>query len=268
MKPISKTAFYCCGVRMQDAASLNPVCGDIYAETFMNEDGLRVLEAFKDETSPNATNVVRHRIIDDFLRRELLADSGLCVVTIGAGFDSRPYRLQGGTWVELDELQVIAYKNERLPVAGCENALHRIPIDFAADSLEEKLSSFAGQSPVVVVIEGVFVYLDEEEISQLLQKLRRLFPQHKLICDLVSRDFFEKYSKTLHEKINGIGTSFKFTADNPENIFIRNGYSSKERVSIVESAVELELIKIPMLALKTLLQTLANGYAIYQFEAN
>lgn len=51
MKPISKTAFYCCGVRMLDAKRSNPVCGDVYAEGFMNGDGLRIFEAFKDETS-------------------------------------------------------------------------------------------------------------------------------------------------------------------------------------------------------------------------
>jgi hypothetical protein len=31
MKPISQTAFYCCGVRMQDAESEKPVCGDVFA---------------------------------------------------------------------------------------------------------------------------------------------------------------------------------------------------------------------------------------------
>ena len=137
MKPISKTAFYCCGVRMQDAERSNPVCNDIYAKTFMNEDGLKILEAFKDETRTNTSSVARHRIIDDLLRQELLANPNLSVVIIGAGFDSRAYRLKGGTWVELDEPHVIAYKNDRLPVSSSENELHRIPIDFSTDSLEE-----------------------------------------------------------------------------------------------------------------------------------
>jgi methyltransferase (TIGR00027 family) len=267
MKPISKTAFYCCGIRMQDAQHNNPVCDDIYAEAFMNEDGLRILEAFKDETSPNATNVARHRIIDDFLRQELRANPGLCVVIIGAGFDSRAYRLKGGTWVEFDEPQVIAYKNERLPVSNCKNELHRIPIDFSTDSLEEKLYTFSSDRPVIVVIEGVFIYLEEEVIRQLLQILRRFYPGHKLICDLMSRKFFEKYSKTLHEKIADIGTSFKFTDNNPEELFLENGYRCTEKISIVESAVKFESIKIPRIILKTLLRTLASGYAIYQFEA-
>jgi methyltransferase (TIGR00027 family) len=267
MKPISRTAFYCCGVRMQDAERSDPVCGDIYAKAFMNEDGLRILETFKDETKANASTVARHRIIDDFLRQELLADPNLCVVIIGAGFDSRAFRLKGGTWVELDEPQVIAYKNERLPASNCENELHRIPIDFSTDSLEEKLSSFSSRSPVAVVIEGVFLYLEEEVIGQLLQTLRRLFPRHKLICDLMSREFFENYSRTLHEKITGMGTSFKFTVDNPEEVFLENGYSRTAKVSIVERAVAFESTKIPEIVLKTLLPTLPSGYAIYVFEA-
>jgi methyltransferase (TIGR00027 family) len=187
MKPISQTAFYCCGVRMQDAERSNPVCNDSYAKAFMNEEGLRILEAFKDETNPNASNVTRHRIIDDLLRQELLTDPDLLIVIIGAGFDSRAYRLSGGRWLELDEPQVISYKNERLPASTCENELRRIPIDFSTDSLTEKLSPFSSQRPVVVVIEGVFMYLDEEVIEELLQKLHRLFPRHKLLCDLRKR---------------------------------------------------------------------------------
>jgi methyltransferase (TIGR00027 family) len=266
MKPISKTAFYCCGVRMQDAERSNPVCGDAYAKTFMTDDGLRILEAFQDETSPNASSVARHRIIDDFLRQELLAAPDLCVIIIGAGFDSRAYRLRGGTWIELDEPQIIAHKNDRLPASNCENELHRVPVDFSTDSLEEKLSLFAGRDPVVVIIEGVFMYLEEEAIEQLLQTLRSLFPRHKLICDLMSRKFFEKYSRTLHEKIADMGASFTFTADNPEEVFLEKGYGRLARVSVVESAVEFGSIKIPRVILKTLFRTLASGYAIYVFE--
>ncbi|MDT5296314.1 MAG: hypothetical protein QOJ76_3194, partial [Acidobacteriota bacterium] len=57
------------------------------------------------------------------------------------------------------------------------------------------------------------------------------------------------------------------TADDPEEIFLENGYSRIERVSIVERAVDFQLIKIPRIVLKTLLRTLAGGYAIYVFEA-
>lgn len=268
MKPISQTAFYCCGVRMQDAEREQPVCGDVYAKAFMNEDGLRIFEQFKDETGPNSSNVARHRIIDDLLRQELAAHPDLPVVIIGAGFDSRAYRLKGGTWVELDEPQVIAYKNERLPAADTQNELHRVAIDFSTESLADKLSPFAGRGgPVVVVVEGVFMYLEQQAIEQLLQTLRRLFPQHKLICDLMTRKFFVKYGRTIYEKLTGMGATFKFTADNPEEIFVKNGYQRVDQISTVVKSTEFEGRKIPKILFRTLLRTLASGYAIYVFEA-
>ena len=268
MKPISKTAFYCCGVRMQDAESASPACGDSYARTFMNQDGLKILETFKDESNPNASNVARHRVIDDFLRNELSTNPRLRVVLIGAGFDSRAYRLKGGSWIELDEPQVIEYKNERLPISKSENELQRIPIDFGTESLEEKLLPFSTSEPVVFVIEGVFMYLDQLVIIELLQTLQKLFPRHKVICDLMTREFFEKYGKTMHEKLTGMGASFKFTVASPEELFETNGYKLTEKISIVESAVNYGLLKIPKVALKLFLRALTGGYAIYVFEVN
>lgn len=266
MKPISKTAFYCCGVRMQDAEREQPVCGDTYARAFMNEKGLQILEMFKDETRPNTSNVGRHRIIDDLLRQELAANPNLTVVIIGAGFDSRAFRLDGGTWVELDEPQVITYKEERLPASSSDNELHRIPIDFANDSLEQKLASFAGRDPVTVVIEGVLMYLEEAAIDQLLQTLRRLFPQHRLICDLMTRAFFENAASTIHEKLTGMGATFKFAVDNPEEVFTRNGYRQVETIPIVEKSVLLEAGEIPPEVWQTVQPTLPQGYSIYVFE--
>src|SRR4029079_10265990 len=268
MKPISKTAFYCCGVRMQDAEREQPVCGDTYARVFMNEQGLEILEGFKDETRPNSSNVARHRIIDDLLRQELLANPNRTVVIIGAGFDTRAFRLKGGTWIELDEPQVITYKEERLPAATSDNELQRISIDFATESLEQKLASFSGRSPVTVVIEGVLMYLEKAAIDQSLQTLRRLFPQHKLICDLMNREFFEKNASTVHEKLTGMGASFKFMADNPADVFVRNGYRQLEEIPIVEKSVLFAAGAIPPEVWETVQPTLPQGYDIYVFEVD
>src|SRR4051812_12195943 len=203
MKPISRTAFYCCGVRMQDAASANPVCGDTYARLFMDQEALQLLETFKDETGPNAGNIARHRIIDDMLRRELLPTPPGRVLIIGAGFDTRAFRLKGGSWIELDEPQVIAYKNERLPVSQSANEAQRIPVDFQTESLADKLTPFSTLESVSIVIEGVLMYLAESEIRELLQTLQSLFPAQQLICDLMDREFFEKYAQPIHGKIAG-----------------------------------------------------------------
>jgi methyltransferase (TIGR00027 family) len=266
MKPISKTAFYCCGVRMWDAEREKAVCGDTYAKVFMNEQGIQILETFKDETRPNTSNVGRHRIIDDLLREELVANPDLTVVIIGAGFDTRAFRLKGGMWIELDEPQVISYKEERLPALTSDNKLERISIDFATESLEHKLAAYSGRSPVTVVIEGVLGYLEEAAIERLIETLRRLFPRHKLICDLMTREFSEKNAGTIHEKLTGMGAPFKFTIDNPEEVFLRNGYRELEKIPVIEKAVLLEAGEIPPEVWQTIQPTLPRGYSIHVFE--
>ena len=267
MKPISKTAFYCCGVRMQDAARGDPVCNDTYAKVFMNEEGLTILEAFKDDIRPNESNVARHRIIDDLLQHELDAHSDRLIVLIGAGFDSRAFRLKGGSWVELDEPQVISYKNERLPSEKSPNELQRTPIDFASESVEDKLARFSNRS-AVIVIEGVFMYLEEQNIESLLQTLGRLFPKHKLICDLMTREFFENTGKTINEKITGMGAPFKFTPDNPEEVFLKAGYELNDEICIIEKSVMFQMPEMPETLLEGLRSSLPTGYSIYAFEKN
>ncbi len=88
MKAVSKTAFYCCGVRMQDAESTHPVLGDYYAKRLMSEEGLQYWQEFKEFKMPNASNTARHYIIDNYLKELLSAHRGATVILIGAGLDS------------------------------------------------------------------------------------------------------------------------------------------------------------------------------------
>ncbi|MBF0557907.1 MAG: class I SAM-dependent methyltransferase [Nitrospirae bacterium] len=252
---------------MDDAEGAHPVCGDDYAKVFMDDAAMRIYGPFRGDTRTNAVSVARHRIIDDFLRTELAEDRNTRVLIIGSGFDSRPYRLEGGIWLEFDEPQVIAYKNERLPVSDCRNELQRIAVDFSMDSLEKKLSDIPPGRNTIIVIEGVLMYLDHTSINKLLQTLRRIFPCHTLVCDLVTRKFFEKYSRKLHEKLRNLGAVFQYAVDSPPEIFLDNGYILKDTESVVGKAVEYGSMHIPEPVLRVFLRTLANGYNIYLFES-
>jgi hypothetical protein len=68
LDPIAKTAYYCCGARAADAERANPICGDHLAHRFMNAEARAIFARFSGFKNPNASNVARHRIIDDWLR--------------------------------------------------------------------------------------------------------------------------------------------------------------------------------------------------------
>ncbi|OQY27940.1 MAG: hypothetical protein B6244_08880 [Candidatus Cloacimonetes bacterium 4572_55] len=233
MKPISKTAFYTCGIRAQDANSPEPICGDIYAERFMNKEAMEVMEQFKIFQKNSKFILYRHLMLTESIKKFLKANPKAKVVLIGAGFDTRAYQLGGGEWIEVDEPAVISHKNSALPIAKCPNPLTRIPIDFAKESLREKLSAYAQKSPTLFVIEGVLVYLEEEEISILFETLQDLFPHHDILCDLATRKIVTKYNQSFSKTIQKMA-QFKFLQDNPVAFVQGKGYRIKKISSVFE----------------------------------
>jgi len=265
MKSVSKTAFYCCGVRMQDAESTHPVLGDYYAKRLMSEEGLQYWQEFKEFKMPNASNTARHYIIDNYLKELLSAHPDATVILIGAGLDSRAYRIKGATWIEIDEPAVIEFKNEKLPVAECKNPLERIAINFKTEKLADKLSSYTNRTNLIFIIEGVLMYLSMTQRETLLTTLTTLFSDHVVFCDLMSKKFFEKLGKPIHEKFKAQDASFADMMDDPADLFLKYNYKKVTQVSTVKKAVELGLAKLPKVAL-LLYGKLFNGYSIYQFS--
>ena len=267
MRPISRTAFYCAGIRMVDAEQAQPICGDRFAGRFMTEEGLRIFEPFRQLPYPNGSNVARHRIIDDLVREQLERDPARRIVILGAGFDSRAFRLTGGRWVELDEPQLIAFKEERLPVAGAPNPLQRIPIDFATESLADKLGQFGGE-PATVILEGVSMYLTEEQKALLSRTLRTGFASHILIADLMTRRFVDRIARPIREKLQAIGATMTQGIPHPEEPFLAAGYRLMDRISIPARAADLGAFSLPHILRWTFARTLVKGYQIHVFESD
>jgi methyltransferase (TIGR00027 family) len=264
--PISRTAYYTLGVRAADAASAKPILGDTYAQRFMNEAAMAVWEEFKSFTPANASNAARHAIIDTHLARELNADPRATVVIIGAGFDTRAFRLRGGDWIEFDEPEILNYKESRLPAATAPNPLRRVAIEFSREPLAARLAMLTAPSGVHVVVEGVFMYLNRQQRLDLLRTLADRFPHHTLYCDLMRKTFFEKYSRDIHQKIVGMGTTFTDLEERPERLFTDNGYTMVALESAPAYAVERADIGIPKFLIKYVMRTLRDGYVIAVFR--
>ena len=264
--PISRTAHYTLGVRAWDAAQDTPLCGDDFAERLVTDETRRLWKDFQDFTRPNAGNAARHGIIDEYLEEELATAPDARVVLLGAGFDTRPFRLDGGRWIEIDEAAVIEHKEAALPTDSAPNPLTRIEIDFEEESLEEKLAPVRTEEEAHVVIEGVLMYLTREEREETLRTLQALFPRHTVYCDLMTASFFEKHSRDLHEEIVGVGATFKDMTESPEKLFTDAGYETLASTSIPLRAARCPEIGIPPFVIRWFLRNLRRGYQIWKFR--
>jgi O-methyltransferase involved in polyketide biosynthesis len=202
----------------------------------------------------------------------LAKDVRTTVVTIGAGFDTRPYRLTGGRWIEIDEPAIIEYKNERLPLAECPKPVSRIPIVFSTESLASRLDTIANHGPVVVVVEGVFMYLEPVAIEATLAAICGRFRRHTLLCDLMNRRFFERFAQSVHAKLMAAGGTFTARPDDPVALLRKHDYVETERIPIFGRAAELgvlwDRVGIPAPVAWLMLNVFARdlrGYAVHRF---
>ncbi|HEY2636586.1 MAG TPA: SAM-dependent methyltransferase, partial [Solirubrobacteraceae bacterium] len=142
--------------------------------------------------------VARTRGFDDLVREEV-ARGAEQVVILGAGLDSRAYRMAGelaGTRVfEVDHPVTAAYKRERVArVVGepPENVTY-VEVDFEREALDDALTA-AGHDPAVhsiVVWSGVTPYLDDDAVTATLDWFAGQAPGSTIGFDYVWRELLE-----------------------------------------------------------------------------
>ncbi len=144
--------------------------------------------------------ICRTRFIDDAVQAALSQGIGQ-VVILGAGLDTRPYRLAGMERVNVLEVDLPSVQEDK------KKKLHKhfgrlpeqvtfLPIDFEMQSLEAVLSgtAFDPSRPVVFVWEGVTQYLLEEAVRRTLACVGQSAPGSILVFTYVLKSIIERRS--------------------------------------------------------------------------
>jgi methyltransferase (TIGR00027 family) len=260
---IALTAFYCCALRAADALSDAPVCDDKYAARFVDDvvrSRMAPLVRFK---GPAASNVARHRVIDDLLRVAIENDPGRRIFLVGAGLDTRAFRLNGGRWWEFDDPALFALKEERLPERTAPNPVTRRPIDFHKEPLAKHLGPLAGNDEAIVVLEGVSMYLPPDVLTTLASTVHAFLPRARFVADLMSPAFRRRFSSRLRKEL---GAEMVETDEHPRAAIEVAGYRAADSTSIVGRAIEAGTLRIPRWVFNSILRELRDGYAVWTFE--
>lgn len=144
--------------------------------------------------------ICRTRFIDDALLAAL--SQGIeQVIILGAGLDTRPYRLAGMDHVKVLEVDLPSVQEDkkkklqkhfgRLP-----EHVNFIPIDFDTQSLEAVLTgtAFDPSKRVVFVWEGVMQYLSEEAVRRTLNFVGKSAPGSILVFTYVLKSIIDRRS--------------------------------------------------------------------------
>jgi O-methyltransferase involved in polyketide biosynthesis len=150
----------------------------------------------------------------DAVARDFLSEHPNGVVLyLGCGLDNRFGRVDNGQvdWYDLDMQPVIELRRRfYLP----SERYHLIAASVTDLGWMEMVE--AVDRPVLVVAEGLLMYLGEAEVRRLLLHLREAFPNCRLIADVFSR--MTARTATKHPSLKRTGATLGWGLDDPREI--------------------------------------------------
>jgi O-methyltransferase involved in polyketide biosynthesis len=153
----------------------------------------------------------------DIWARQFLAVHQQCtVVHLGCGLDSRVFRLDPGPgvqWYDVDYPAVIALREQIYRTRAQYHLLATSATDLSW------LDQIPADRPVLLLAEGISMYLTEDEGVSLLRRVVDRFPSGELQIDFYNRLAIK--SQKAHTLVRRTGSTLHWAVDSPQDILSR-----------------------------------------------
>lgn len=212
-----------------ESQSADPILKDPMAEAIIakidpilrQKDGAMARQLRNRAVDPrlNVHLALRSRKYDDYVRAFLAINPTGVIVNMGCGLDMRFFRIDNGEmqFFDIDLPKVISLKRQLCPANDRYHLLARSVLDFSwLDQIETQ------GEPVLLLAEGIFMYLPEPQVRNLVLALQEKFPESDLVCELTNRTWVEglwgklAQMKMQHRLKMQSQSAFQFGVTSPE----------------------------------------------------
>lgn len=238
IKHVSDTAYFVAHLRAVETARPDALFRDPLAARLAGEHGRRIAEA-----APNPMTgwqlAMRTVIIDRFLR-QAIEDGVDAILNLGAGLDTRPYRLEVPAtlrWIEVDYPSVQQFKDSQLSGETAHCRVERVGLDLADASARRALFTRidADASRILVLTEGVVPYLSVDDAGALADDLHVMGHVTRWIVDYVSREIVQARRTA---KTDFASAPFLFEPADWHAFFAAHGWQQREIRYLMDEAAD------------------------------
>jgi len=244
---VSDTALWVASYRAKETLRPDALFKDPLAEVLVGERGHQIAAGMK-HTGKQVewTVVIRTCIIDQYILK-LISEGVDTIVNLGAGLDTRPYRMDLPSslrWIEVDYPHMIELKNTKLANEKPKCQLERVKLDLAQhEERKQLLSRIDSQSKKILVLtEGVIPYLSEEQVGDLADDLHSQKHFQFWIAEYISPHVY-RFLKGRRRMEKMKNAPFRFFPEDWIGLFERHGWKQRE---IRYSGEEAEKLGRPM----------------------
>jgi methyltransferase (TIGR00027 family) len=237
IRDVSDTALWVAAYRAQESARPDAAFKDPLASLLLGERGEAISRAMPGREMMQWLMVIRTVAIDRLIMKAVSEGADM-VLNIGAGLDTRPYRLDlpaSLRWIEMDFENIVAMKNEKLKDQSPKCQLQRITLDITnAEARKRLVDIAAGAKFVVVLTEGLIMYLDTQVVSDFADDLRSMSNLRYWVQDHYMMRSNTRASRPWRNAL--AAAPFKFKAPNWIEFFTQRHWQVVERIRLIDEA--------------------------------
>ncbi|HEX6553597.1 MAG TPA: class I SAM-dependent methyltransferase [Ktedonobacteraceae bacterium] len=245
IKTIADTARWMAFYRALESERPDAHFQDPYARLLAGERGQEIARSLPWGLTNAWALVVRTRVFDELIMNTIEQQAVDTILNLGAGFDTRPYRLPLPAWlrwIEVDLPEILAEKEEQLVNEQPSCCLTRVPLDLADGTarraLFARLEHKARQ--VLVVTEGVLIYLTAEQVGDLASDLHTSAQFRWWLTDLVSPAVARWYQLFWASELAQGKACWRFAPEEGERFFLPYGWHVAQVRATMEEAARLK----------------------------
>lgn len=189
LSEVSKTLFIPLAVRAKETLGKNPIFIDKMAVDILNQCDIRDTTIYGGEISTHGI-LARTKVIDEGVRTILHKKPHAIVINLGAGLDTRFFRVDNGTveWYDLDLTEVISLRKQFIT----ENQRLHFIAKSVLDKTWTKDINYTPEDTVIIIAEGLLMYFSQSEVKEILGILTSSFKEADVFFDVVHRFFVGK----------------------------------------------------------------------------
>jgi len=213
IRNVSDTALWVAVYRAMETERSDALFSDPYARRLAGERGQAIVDAMPRGKSMSWPMVVRTAVMDEIIMR-CVQQGARTVLNLAAGLDARPYRLPLPPtlrWLHVDLTDMVDYFRERMAAETPRCELEFITADLReADVRRDVFAKAALQGPVLVITEGLLVYLERNQVSELAHDLHDVARARWWLTDLASPMLLKFLEKQWQPKLTQGNAPFRF----------------------------------------------------------
>jgi methyltransferase (TIGR00027 family) len=197
IRHVSDTALWVAIYRAMESERPDALFKDPYARRLGGERGEAIVAHMPSGRAMAWAMIVRTAVMDEIILR-CVQQGAATVLNLAAGLDTRAYRLPlpaALRWYHVDLPDMVAYVQEHMGKAQPVCSLEYVAADMTdAVARREVFTRAAAHGPVLVITEGLLVYLTREQVGGLARELHDAAQARWWLTDLAS-PMLEKFLK-------------------------------------------------------------------------